>query len=386
MTPVAAGIAGGARARLEALLERAVREGAFPGAVMLVRAGGELAYLGAVGWRSLEPQREPMTVETVFDVASLTKPLATTTAVMRLIDGGLLDLEMRLAEMLGPEAVPEDKRGIRLRDLLSHCAGLPAWLPLYRELMEGGGPARDQEGRRRALARVVRRILEEPLAAPPGESARYSDLGFILLGAVVERAAGRGLDRFCEEEIFRPLDLPTMRFRPLPESRETSDAGGSLAATERCSWRKRVLLGEVHDDNAWAMGGVAGHAGLFSDVADIDRLLCALRRAWLGMAGEVVRPETVRRFWRPDGRVPDSTWRLGWDGPAAMGSAAGRFFGPESVGHLGFTGVSVWLDPAPGNEVVLLTNRIHPTRANEAISRWRPLLHDAAADLWRSGQ
>jgi CubicO group peptidase (beta-lactamase class C family) len=189
------------------------------------------------------------------------------------------------------------------------------------------------------------------------------------------------LDRFCHERIFRPLGLRSTAFIDLSQlrARKLAPVTDMIAPTERCAWRRRILCGEVHDDNAYAMGGVAGHAGLFGSAADVAALAGRLHVCWRGEDDFVPR-EIVREFWARAGQVPDSTWALGWDTPSPEGSSAGRHIGPEAVGHLGFTGTSLWVDLARGLEIVLLTNRVHPARDNERIRELRPRVHDAAVE------
>ena len=218
-------------------------------------------------------------------------------------------------------------------------------------------------------------IRREPLQTPPGRETLYSDLGFIFLEWIFERVSGVDLHQWTRERIYRPLGLKKMGFRPLGS--ETIQDPGPYAATEECPWRRKILVGEVHDENAYAVGGVSGQAGLFGTAGEIYRLLRALKRAWDGadttgpFDGALVRAFWQRQsIWGGDGRA------LGFDIPAPEGSSAGRFFSPQTVGHLGFTGTSFWFDLDRDLLVILLTNRVHPTRSNEKIRRFRPLIHD----------
>ena len=188
---------------------------------------------------------------------------------------------------------------------------------------------------------------------------------------------GKALDRYCKERIFKPLGLHATSFIDLNmvRARRIEPVTDLIAATERCPWRGRVLCGAVHDDNAYAMGGVAGHAGLFGSARDIDRLLVELRASWLGKS-DFLPQKIVREFWTVDGGVPGSTWALGWDTPSPTGSMAGTLFSKNTVGHLGFTGTSVWMDLDRDRHIVLLTNRVHPRRDNDAIREFRPMIHD----------
>jgi CubicO group peptidase (beta-lactamase class C family) len=234
---------------------------------------------------------------------------------------------------------------------------------------------------------ILRAAAFEPLTGRPGARSVYTDLGFILLGWILERLGGARLDQQAQRAIFQPLQLTATSFAPVDPMVPPSVAAGAvpatthIAATERCPVRDRVLIGQVHDLNAFALGGVAGHAGLFSTAADLSAIARALRGAWNGEAGaSLVNRDVIREFWRPAG-VPESNWRLGWDGPAARDSQAGARISRAAVGHLGFTGCSLWIDPEGDRFIVLLSNRIHPTvRDDPRFRAFRPAVHDAALD------
>jgi CubicO group peptidase (beta-lactamase class C family) len=347
------------------LLQQAVGGECFPGGVLLVGYQGQLVYEVAAGQAALLPSRRPMTLDTMFDLASLTKPMATTTALMRLVESGRVRLDVPISAYLPAFNVSETAPPT-LRQLLSHCSGLPAWRPYYQEI----DPSWPQHDRRQAVYAAIHR---EPLVTPPGVAVQYSDAGFILLGELIEVLSGTPLDEFCHREVFAALQLADLRFLNL--TRPQAD-GVSYASTEHCPWRGRILTGEVHDENAWVMGGVAGHAGLFGTARQVWqyalRLLKGLQgRAWL------VSTATLRTFTTRQGIPEGSTWALGWDTPTPGRSSAGRFFAPTAIGHLGFTGTSLWIDPAQQVIVVLLTNRVHPSRQREGIRAFRPLIHDA---------
>jgi CubicO group peptidase (beta-lactamase class C family) len=345
-------------------MRRAAAEGVFPGGVLLVAEGGRTRFLCAYGTADIFTGR-PVTPETFFDLASLTKPLATAAALMVLVQRGRLATGQTLGSLL-PAFRGTDKAGVTLAQLLAHTAGFPDYRPYFRQLA-WVPPA----GRREALQAL---LAAEPLAAAPGERTLYSDLGFLALQAVVEAVSGRRLDRFAAEAVYAPLGIGPLFFA-------APDAGpppaGEFAATELCPWRGRLIAGEVHDENAAALGGVAGHAGLFGTAAAVNGLLAAFLEAWHGRTGRLFAPETVRHFFR---RAPGSERPLGFDTPSAEGSSSGRRFPPGSVGHLGFTGTSFWVDPGRAIAVTLLTNRVHPSRENIAIRRFRPELHDAVME------
>lgn len=360
-------------------LNTAVENGVFPGAVVLVNHAGTVLYRKAVGWRSLEPDRTPLSEETIFDLASLTKPLATTVAIMLMVKEKKLRLDDRVTRFF-PNFGMHGKTHLTFRHLLSHSSGLPAWHPFYRDIVN----REVKEGKvgfvgtRSAREFVYTQLHREKLEAPPGQKSVYSDLGFMMLGATVEDISGLGLDQYCREKIFRPLGLSVLSFinlelmrrhllRPLLEQ---------YAPTERCPWRKRMLCAEVHDDNTYAMGGVAGHAGLFSSIDDVERLVSVLSACYRG-EHSFLPAEIVREFWTRQENVPGSTWCLGWDAPSPQHSSAGELFSPHSVGHLGFTGTSIWIDLEKQVHVIVLSNRVHPRRDNEKIHAFRPVLHNA---------
>ncbi len=363
--------------RVEQALADAVERGVFPGAVLLVREGAHTFYQHAVGYRQLEPTRAPMEEGTIFDLSSLTKALATTTAVMLLVRDGKLQLDDRATRFLHNFGV-YGKTHVTLRHLLSHSSGLPAWRPYFKEILgiEKRGEKINFLGSASAKEYVYNQISREKPEAPAGTAAVYSDLGFMLLGALVEMASGATLDRFCQERIFRPLGLRATSFIDLGmvRARRIQPDTALIAATERCPWRKRVLCGEVHDDNAYAMGGVAGHAGLFASARDVDTIASRLVACWAGT--DTFLPQAiVREFWTRD-RTMGSTWALGWDTPSAQKSSAGSYFSEQTVGHLGFTGTSIWIDLERHRHVILLSNRVHPSRDNPLIKDFRPLIHD----------
>ena len=357
----------------------AVGRGVFPGAVVLVNRAGTILYRHASGWRSLEPDQQPVSEETVFDLASLTKPLATTIAVMLLVREKKLRLDDRVIRFF-PNFGVHGKTAITFRHLLSHSSGLPAWRPYYSEILalETGGKKVGFVATHSAKEFVYTQLQREKLEAPPGQQTIYSDLGFMLLGAAVETISGLELDQYCWNKIFRPLGLRSTSFINLEfmRRRRLQPMAEMFAATERCSWRKRVLCAEVHDDNAYAMGGVAGHAGLFSTVDDVDRLTNCLIACYRGES-DFLPATIIREFWTRADRVPGSTWALGWDTPSPQQSSAGEFFSPHSVGHLGFTGTSLWIDLDRHVHVIVLSNRVHPQRDNDKIQAFRPVLHNA---------
>jgi CubicO group peptidase (beta-lactamase class C family) len=355
----------------------AVDDGAVPGLVLLV-AQGDALYHQAFGARQLVPRRLPALADTLYDVASLTKAVATSVLAMQEVGAGRLALDAKVTAFI-PElsrqaegaALDQARDEITVRQLLSHSSGLPAHRPFWRQ-------AAHSPAERLAIARLAAR---EPLEYPPGTRAIYSDLGFILLGWLLERLTGTRLDVLFEERIARPLGLAATTFISLADSDARARLLGdrSVAATQVSPERHGLVLGEVDDMNAFAMGGIAGHAGLFSTAGDLAAIAGALIAAVRG-AGTLVDRDVLRAFWSPSG-VPGSTWRLGWDGPAESGSQAGERLSRASVGHLAFTGCSLWIDPARELVLVLLSNRVHPAiPRDDRFRRLRPALHDAALD------
>ena len=365
---------------LTRLMEAATAEGVFPGAALLVRVRGRTAHLSVHGRSSLEPPGGPVDARTVFDLASLTKVLATAPLVLLSIQRRRLALDEPVGSVL-KGYVGQGRDAITLRMILDHSSGLPAWRPFYQEVASADGGT--GLARAKGQATVRRMAAAEAPEAPPGSRALYSDLGFILLDWILEQVNGTPGDVQFSEWLAGPLSLRNVFYVDLksPEKAAGARRGRTFAATERCPWRGRTLIGEVHDDNTYAMGGVSGQAGLFGTIEDV----AALAQAWLDSflhSEGFFEPSLVQQFWRKSS-VPASTRALGFDTPSPHASQAGGGFGPRTVGHLGFTGTSLWIDPDRELIVVLLTNRIHPTRRNEAIKQFRPALHERVAALWR---
>jgi CubicO group peptidase (beta-lactamase class C family) len=347
-------------AQVAGLMKSGVDDGVFPGAVLLVAREATVLFHAAYGVTNRFAPR-PVTRGTFFDLASLTKPLATTLAVVKLVQGGRLSLETSLAKVLTPfQGTP--KAGITVGQLLAHTAGYPAYQPYFEALA-----ARPVKSRQRMLRRM---LAAEPLTARPGDRILYSDLGFMVLNWVVEAVSGVALDRFLAAEIYGPLGVSDLFFVRHFESCRP----GVFAATEDCPWRHAVVEGRVHDDNAYAVGGVEGHAGLFGTAEAVYRLLLEIWRTLRGRGGSgFFEARQLARFLA---RAPLGERTLGFDTPSPQHASSGKFFSFNSVGHLGFTGTSFWMDLDVGVIVVLLTNRVHPSRQNTAIKAFRPRLHD----------
>ena len=351
--------------RISELLEAAVDDGDMPGAVVAAGTRDTVLLERAVGRLSYASDAAPVTHDTIYDLASLTKVIVTTPLVMRLHESGQLDLDAPVSSYL-PEFAGSAKDRVTIADLLAHCGGLLWWTDLYRQSL--GQP------QSRVKRYYLRRICELPLDYEPRTRTVYSDLGFILLGAVLERLSNTPLDRLAAERVFAPLGMHEIQYNPPAALRNR------IAPTEDDPQRGGVLVGHVHDENASRLGGVAPHAGLFATA----RSLVPFAQMWLaaGTAGErrVFDGATVHRFTRRARLASGSSRALGWDTPAP-GSSCGRRFSPASFGHTGFTGTSLWIDPERGVFVILLTNRVHPTRDNTRLVELRPALHDALIDV-----
>jgi CubicO group peptidase (beta-lactamase class C family) len=340
---------------VDRLLESFRERGAFPGGVLAVGHRGSLVHLHAFGRLTSDADAPPVSAGTLYDLASLTKVVATTTMAMILVDEGKLDLDQPVQELL-PGFTGPGKEAVTVRHLLTHSSGLPAVAPLYKEIQ--------------GQAAYLERIQAMDLESPPGSRSTYSDLGIILLGVILERTAGQPLDAFVRERVFVPLRMRDTRFLP------PAELWPRIAPTEVDPWRGRLIQGEVHDENAFALGGVAPHAGLFGTAGDLARFAQMLLNGGTFEGRRIVSQETVALFTRRAG-IPHSDRALGWDTKSAEGSSAGTLFSPRSFGHTGFTGTSIWIDPERDLFVILLTNRVHPTRENNLIREARPAVADA---------
>lgn len=351
--------------RIKDLLVRGLEEEVYPGAVLLVARGEDIVFFRNVGNRALIPKPLPMEKETIFDLASLTKPLGTTLAIMKLVDEGLLDLDKAISSLIKPFPW-KDKADITPRLLLNHCAGFADWKPFYLNLIR-----LPSEERKPAVRRL---IMEGPLSSEPKSVSLYSDLGFMLLEWIIEVVAGQDVSSFLDAAFYHPLGLKTLYLDTI--ARGPAHRKESYAATEECPWRKEIIQGHVHDENAYALGGYSGHAGLFGTALDIFALTNMLLSAYHGDGTALIKREIARTFLSRQGLVPNSTWALGWDTPSERGSSSGNYFSSSSVGHTGFTGTSVWIDLEKNVMVIFLTNRVHPSRSNEGIKGFRPELHN----------
>ena len=331
------------------MMKKAITDEVFPGGVLLVAAADSIVFFEAYGYADIFAKR-PMTKETVFDLASLTKPLATTLAVMQLVAQQKLRLDQDLASIL-PQFKNSDKSRITIKQLLCHTSGLCDYRPYY-ESLDKLLPERRKDALREFLAR-------ELLINFPGAKLLYSDLGFMLLNWVVEQVSGKRLDQFVDAKIYAQLGIENLFFVNL----DSEPRNVQFAATERCPWRDTLIGGVVHDENAYAVGGIEGHAGLFGTAKDVYRLLFVLLTDFYGKSERILfEKKLMQTFLIRDG-------------------SSGQYFSKKSVGHLGFTGTSFWMDLDRGVIVLLLTNRVHPSRDNLKIKAFRPQLHDVVMTL-----
>jgi CubicO group peptidase (beta-lactamase class C family) len=353
---------------LKEACERGLTEGVYSGvsaAVSVIK--NKVRYRGwfSGGLTRFDQSGVPVEVSTPFDLASLTKPLCTTLCTLHLIASGKMHWDDATFSLLDT-CPPLDKKNISIRDILTHSSGLPAYKPYFKEFYPQ--PSKDN------TYPILQKIVDEPLQYFRGTTSVYSDLGFILLGLLLEKVAQISLDQLYRERITEPLDLAGKIFFMPSNSKEQTERT-KMAATEDCPWRKRIIQGEAHDEHCWLMDGVAGHAGLFGTAGGVLSLCECLLDCWQERASHPAFANNLLRYalnWKQ----PGESWRLGFDTPSSGRSSSGRYFSPKSVGHLGFTGTSFWIDPEQNVIVVLLTNRVHPSRENIKIREFRPFFHD----------
>jgi CubicO group peptidase (beta-lactamase class C family) len=353
-------------AELDQAMDRAVADGVFPAGVLLCARRESIFYYRAAGRLG---QTEPAGLDAVFDLASLTKPLATALAVADLIQRGRIRLETPLGQILH-ETRDTNKAVITIDMLLRHTSGLAAHRAYYKQVQTPG----------RALGRPMIRqmLIDEPLEARPGGRECYSDLGYMMLAWVAERLSGCDLDRYVTDRIYRPLAIERLGFIPLDAP--VPDWCRQAAPTMDCPWRNRGIRAEVEDENAWAAGGVDGHAGLFGTATAVHRLCREIMSALNGSGARVLAPGVMKNFIRRD---PGRIRVAGFDTPSGNEPAAGIQAPKTTIGHLGFTGTSFWMDPASGLISILLTNRVHPVRENLLIRTFRPLIHDLVFEAFK---
>jgi CubicO group peptidase (beta-lactamase class C family) len=359
---------------LDVLLRRATQDGTIPGAVIYVGYQGQTMWQQAYGAAALVPTWRPMQCDTVFDIASLTKVVATTSLALWAHHAGVCRLDDCLQRFY-PVLTHSRLGAVTLRQLLAHGGGLAAWQPLYQQLLPHDSIRRDAPPASRRRQQAACLILRAPLDYTPGTRVVYSDLGFILLGSLLEMQCGQPLSTLFLDRVAQPLGLRHVAYRPLDQPSPLPAAPAAYAATEACPWRGRVLVGEVHDENAWAMGGIAGHAGLFATAEALGQFAQALLDTAAGKSDWLPAP-LLQASWQCQPLPAGNTRALGWDTPTPGHSTAGEYFSSRSIGHLGFTGTSLWIDLERQVIVVLCTNRVHPSRQVTGIQRLRPAVHN----------
>ncbi|MEW6777129.1 MAG: serine hydrolase domain-containing protein [Bdellovibrionota bacterium] len=362
----------------EWIIQEGFSQKLFPGCAASVILRGEVARRVCVGKLGYDEHGGPwgeVTPETVYDLASLTKPLAGAVLSGIFLEQKKLALDEPVKRKL-PELEGSAQGEVTLRQLLSHSAGYPAWRPVYEKRFDGC----------HYLPRgvLLSLAIAEPLEARPGEKACYSDLGYMLLTALLERVGSTRMDAAFTLRVASALSLKRTFFIPLPRDDQALPVPlKEIAPTSICPWRGRLLHGEVEDDNAWALSGVAAQAGLFSSLSDLENLFLHLRRIYRGEPG-LLRPETLALLWKKEDVPQGTTWALGWDTPNPVGShtpsSAGERFSRRAVGALGFTGTSLWYDLDRDLAVLCLSNRVHPCRETADLKRFRPALHDVAVE------
>jgi CubicO group peptidase (beta-lactamase class C family) len=367
--------------QLTNLLDTAIREAVFPGAVAgisygpperretLVLAQGSLqsdffdAQNPSTSYPAIFAPSGPITEQVFFDLASLTKPFATLLSILCLRQAKKIRLADRLPDLLKMN-ISSPLAAITLAQLLGHCSGLAAYKPFYEKLCTIA-----QEKRTQTLRAW---LLQEKLLYPPGTKTVYSDLGYMFLSWIIEEQAGCPFDEYTRTQVLAPLGLADhLFFNRLDSIRKVL-----YAPTEQCSWRTKTLTGEVHDDNCYALGGVSGHAGLFGDMHGVLAMSAHLLDVWKGKTSHPNYTAADLKKMTKRQNIPGNTWALGFDTPSDSGSSAGRNMSDKSFGHLGFTGTSFWIDPESDLVMVLLTNRVHPSRENNLIKIFRPRFHD----------
>jgi CubicO group peptidase (beta-lactamase class C family) len=360
---------------LKKLLIGGVEKGVFPGAAAGVfyrnnkRKKKVISYYGNA---SLVPRKKLLKKNKIFDLASLTKPLATTLAILCLLKNKKIKMEETLPSLL-QKNVAGEKSKITLRHLLSHSSGLPAHREYYKKL-------RKMEFKERKEL-LETWILEEELESIPGTKTVYSDLGFMLLGRIIESKSGESLNLFVDKKIMQPFGLENKIFfiKTNEFNKPTTDTNRKerFVATENCPWRKKVICGEVHDDNCYIIGGISGHCGLFGDIESVLDLCVSILDLWKKRKEHPnINNNDLQTFLSWQAPEIETSRVLGFDTPSAKESSGGRFLSRSSVGHLGFTGTSFWIDPEKELVIVLLSNRVHPNRDNEKIRKFRPFFHD----------
>lgn len=322
------------------------------------------SFIRSFGKTNYLSQGLDITEEVFFDLASLTKPLATTLCIITLIEKGIIDWNDKIEKFFNLDK-NEEKRNITIENLLSHSSGFIPYRPYYKNYK----PIIDINNEKK----IIDSILNESLYYKTGEKCSYSDLGYIILGKIIEIVSETRLDKFYINNITKPADIEKdIFFNPVLEKKENK----VFVATEKCEWRNKIIQGEVHDENSWLLNGISGHAGLFAKTRGVLKLCEIILDKWLdkevkelNFSNKILQIALKRKNIK-------ETWSCGFDSPSPSGSSAGTMISKQSRGHLGFTGTSFWIDPKKQIIMILLTNRVHPTRDNKLIKDFRPKFHD----------
>ena len=355
---------------LKDLCRSGVEQAIFPGCMAAISIGtghGRQRFVAGAGKLSYHASAQGVNRGTFFDLASLTKPLCTSLCILKLIQHGNIQWEKPIVDCFKRVKIGSDIKNIKIEHLLTHSSGLKAYRPYFR-LFRSAFAEEDK-------ARLLKYIHNEKIVYRPGTQNIYSDLGYILLGEIIEQRSNQSLDLFFREQITSKLNLESKLFFIGRDQGGICRPDEDYAATEKCPWRGRIIQGEVHDENCWVMGGIAGHAGLFGNIEGVLQLCELMLDQWVGKGDNACLSGKLFRqlFINPSNKL---SWYRGFDRPTPGGSSSGRYFSAESAGHLGFSGTSFWMDPDKEIVVVLLTNRVNPSRENIKIRSFRPWFHD----------
>lgn len=344
-------------------IKNAISQGIFPGAVLLCAKNQKIVFHESYGISDIFKNRK-MRKDDIFDLASLTKPLATALAISKLIEKDKVFLDQKIGTILN-EFERSPKADITIDMLLRHTSGYPAHRDYFKKVLKT-----KQNPRQHLRDLLVGEKLENKI----GECQVYSDLGFMLLSWIIEETSCQKLDQFVSKQIYLPLKIDELFFLTTHSKNEKLiQYSQKIVATQKCPWREKVLVGEVDDDNAWAVGGIEGHAGLFGNAVSIYKLCDEILRAILNKSTRVLRSDIINSFVS---RKNQQGMVAGFDTPSKTNSSSGKCFSNASIGHLGFTGTSFWIDPEKEVIIIFLTNRVHPLRSNQGIKKIRPQIHD----------
>ena len=343
------------------LLEKELAKNTFPGAAAAVVTKNKIIYKNILGLAQKEPEQRKLCKDTIFGLASLTKVIVTTSSVMKLIEMGKINLYDYIKDYF-PE-LPKAKEEITIYHLLTHTSGYQAIIKLWDKGLD--------------YQQKIKYISDLELENEIGEVVNYSDPNFILLGELVQRVSGKNLHEFSQQHFFKPLDMNNTAYNPLTNIKGIDKS--DIAATEYCSWRKKMIIGEVHDENAYSLGGISGHAGLFSNIEDLSKFVMMLLNNGTYQNKNIFSALTIKAMIKNWTKDLDQNRALGWDLKDNFRSSAGILLSDKAYGHTGFTGTSIWIDPELEIGMILLTNRVHPSRDNIDIISLRPRFHNLLA-------